>query len=162
MNTINSFIKSDGSTLLKNTTLKTLVLTLLMSLTMTGHSFSLGGEQTNPGLPPNKLAQKIKEILDGRVTGYAYAITQNGNLVASEGIGWARKPSDGDVKMTSETRINVMSVSKPITAVAVLQLLEKLNLSIHDPIGPWLPADWVRGPGFENTEGLTFRDLFDP
>lgn len=43
--------------------------------------------------------------------------------------------------------MNITSVTKTITAVAVLQLLERRRLTVDSLIEPWLPEGWIRGPG---------------
>ena len=61
--------------------------------------------------------------------GWAYAITQNGLLVRSDGFGNAVQEPDGTTAaMTSDKEINVASVTKFYTAIVVMQLLEELNL----------------------------------
>ncbi len=98
----------------------------------------------------------IRADLEDNVVGFAYVIAKNGQAVRSGGWGDARRNGDGNLAMTEHVPINVGSVSKPITAVATLQLLEALGMSIDDPIAPWLPPGWVQGPGIG---GLTFRHL---
>ena len=58
--------------------------------------------------------------------------------------------------MTVNTRSFIASVTKTVTAVATLQLLEANDLTVTAKIAPWLPSDWVKGPGIAQ---LTFRDL---
>jgi len=55
--------------------------------------------------------------------------------------------------------MNIASISKTLTAVAVLQLLEKNGLSMDDPIEPWLPVEWEKGAGFSGEESVTFKQL---
>jgi D-alanyl-D-alanine carboxypeptidase len=52
--------------------------------------------------------------------------------------------------------LNIASVSKTITAVGVLRLLEANGLTIDDPVAPWLPATWTLGP---QVDQLSFRHL---
>jgi CubicO group peptidase (beta-lactamase class C family) len=106
-----------------------------------------------------EMRQHIRAALEGKATGAAFAIVKNGQLVVGEGIGKARTGRDGNRNMTATSRLNVMSVTKTTTAVAILQLLEKLNLSVDSKIEPWLPAEWTKGLGFWGTKGLTFRNL---
>jgi Beta-lactamase len=63
--------------------------------------------------------------------------------------------------MTSQSRMGVMSMSKTITATAVVKQIAKLsdagqNISVDSPITSFLPSQWVRGP---NVDNLTFRHL---
>lgn len=103
----------------------------------------------------NKMKQNMVADLNGTVNGYAFVITKNNKSRAGSG-GWAKRPVDGGVAMTTKTRSFIASTTKPITAIATLQLLAANNLTIASKIGPWLPNDWVKGPGINQ---LTFRDL---
>ncbi|PCI33241.1 MAG: hypothetical protein COB60_08110 [Flavobacteriaceae bacterium] len=89
--------------------------------------------------------------------GWAYAITQNGQLVRSNGFGNAVQEPDGTTTaMTANKEINVASVTKFYTAIVVMQLLEELNLTIHSLIGPYFPDSWEVGP---NMDSMSFAHL---
>jgi CubicO group peptidase (beta-lactamase class C family) len=101
----------------------------------------------------------IEDSMNGNAVGFGYAIARNGQLKKYGGGGDARTPGDGDVPFTSKKRIEVMSVTKNLTAVGVLRLLDELDISVDEPIHPWLPDDWGQGLGFWGTGGVTFRHL---
>ncbi len=112
------------------------------------------------GFDLNSFQSQIQAQVSGKKTvGYAFAIAKDGKIVRKKAGGKRLKKGEGNKKMTPGTRLNVMSVSKTITAVAVLQLLEKRNLSINAPIAPWLPKNWKRGYGFKKKNSLTFKHL---
>ncbi|WP_161964107.1 serine hydrolase domain-containing protein [Chitinophaga flava] len=70
-----------------------------------------------------------------KVPGMAVAITRNGKLVYARGYGVADK-SSGE-KVTADSRFRIASVSKCITAVAILKLVEEGRLSLHRKVfGP--------------------------
>jgi CubicO group peptidase (beta-lactamase class C family) len=101
----------------------------------------------------------IHRSLSANVVGYGLAISVAGIPAAVGQGGFAQIPLlDGNVPFTHQTDIQVASVSKTITAIALLQLMDKLDISPDDPIGPWLPPTWVQGPGFGDGS-LTFDDL---
>ncbi|MCB9870162.1 MAG: beta-lactamase family protein [Planctomycetes bacterium] len=113
-----------------------------------------------PAVDLDTLKQKLIDEFSGRVIGYAFAISRNGDIRRAGAGGYARRPGDGNLEMTTHTRANVASVSKTITAIAVLQLLEKNGLTLTHRIAPHLPPAWTRGYGFANdSSGLTFKDL---
>jgi D-alanyl-D-alanine carboxypeptidase len=58
--------------------------------------------------------------------------------------------------MSPNEKTNIASVSKTMTAIAILQLLEKNGLTINDPISPYIYKDWSQGP---NISQITFREL---
>ncbi len=89
--------------------------------------------------------------------GWAYAITQNGQLVRSDGLGNAVQEPDGtSVAMTENKEVNVASVTKFYTAIVVMQLLEELDLTIHSLVEPYFPDSWALGP---NMDHMTFAHL---
>lgn len=104
------------------------------------------------------MAANIQADLSGNAVGYAYAIVKNGVLTRTGSGGLARRPVEagGSMSMNSLRRLQVASVTKPITAVAVLQLLEASGKTVDDPISPYIPAGWVKGLGIN---GLSFRHL---
>jgi len=90
--------------------------------------------------------------------GYSMVVNKDGNWVDTFSFGWAyRNPTGGGyAPMHVNQEINVASVSKTITAVGVLQLLKKNNLTIDSTIGGWLPAYWNAATVVKN---LTFKEL---
>lgn len=89
--------------------------------------------------------------------GWAYAITQGGELVRWDGIGNAVQEPDGTtVAMTANKEVNIASVTKFYTAIVVMQLLEELGLTIHSLVEPYFPNSWVLGP---NMDSMTFAHL---
>ncbi len=106
-----------------------------------------------------EMRQHLLASLTGKATGFAYAIVKDGRLVVGEGVGKARTGRDGDLNMSRSTRLNVMSVTKTTTAVAILQLLDELNLSVDSKIEQWLPKEWTKGLGMWGSKGLSFRHL---
>ena len=117
----------------------------------------------NPTIDPSvvRMAEYIEETLSHAAVGFAYVVNEDGQLAASGAEGWARKPGEGNLPMKTTTRMNVASVTKTVTAVATLKLLEALDLSVDEPISPWLPAEWVQGQGFAGASGVTFRQLMN-
>ncbi len=97
--------------------------------------------------------------LDGNANGYAFRLRHNFKSRGGAG-GDAIRPIDVDgganIPMTTDTRSFIASVTKPISAIAILQLLEANNLPITAKIAPWLPANWVKGP---NIGQLSFKQL---
>lgn len=70
-----------------------------------------------------------------RVPGMAVAITRNGKLVYAKGFGIANR-STGE-RVTADSRFRIASVSKSITAVAILKLAAAGKLSLQDKVfGP--------------------------
>ncbi len=118
---------------------------------------------TGPDLPQFNLDLFEQNLIDyvnwsnDSPIGWAYAITQNGQLAKSGAFGNAVSEPDGTMAaMTINKEINIASVTKFYTAIVVMQLLEELNLTIHSLIGPYLPDSWNLGP---NMDSMTFAHL---
>lgn len=98
----------------------------------------------------------VTELMaDAGVPGVSVAAVDKGRILGGWGFGLAdlaaRRP------MTADTVINIASVTKTMTCVAVLQLLEQGRLQLDDDVNRFLPFS-VRNPGFPDTP-ITLRQL---
>jgi CubicO group peptidase (beta-lactamase class C family) len=85
--------------------------------------------QTYPGLASfDRLMTRF--VAERRVPGAALAVSRNGRLVYARGFGYADLETRQPVQPTSLFRI--ASVSKPLTSVAILQLVEQGRLKLSD------------------------------
>ena len=90
--------------------------------------FSLGAEKTAV-TPASAFDKAVDEFMKERgVPGGALAVAKNGKLVYARGYGWADREAKSAVQPDSLFRI--ASVSKPITGVAVLKLVEDRKLDL--------------------------------
>jgi N-acyl-D-amino-acid deacylase len=71
-------------------------------------------------------------MAEHQVPGGALAIAREGKLVYSRGFGWADR--DAKEPVMPDALFRIASVSKPITAVAILRLLEQGKLSLNDKV----------------------------
>jgi CubicO group peptidase (beta-lactamase class C family) len=108
-------------------------------------------------LPEPQWAQYFAANLAG-VAGYAFAVLQNGRVVASGAQGQSRLPTNPPAtKWTTRTRMRLASVSKTVTAVAMLKILSATGHSINDAFYPLIQSRCPQaGPGV-NT--VTFANL---
>jgi CubicO group peptidase (beta-lactamase class C family) len=103
----------------------------------------------------SRLADSIAAQLKGSVVGYV-ALVGTSKVVSS---GLARTAADPPkLAMGPDVTVNVASVGKMFTTIAVLQSLARHHLSTCNRIWPFLP-DWVKGPGVGT---ITFGDLLAP
>jgi D-alanyl-D-alanine carboxypeptidase len=116
-----------------------------------------------PDLPEpdiDKFAKNLENYItwnNDEPIGWSYSISKNGVLRKAKAFGSARTIADGQLDYKTTKKINVASVSKFYTAIAVMQLLEANDLTIDDKIVSYLPPAWWNvGPGVDN---LTFREL---
>lgn len=105
----------------------------------------------------DRFEQGIRTAFDGQTIGYAYAINRYGQLEREDANGSSRLPGESTPTLQDpRKRMNIASVTKNLTAVALLQLLEQRGIADTDSIDSYLPPDWTLGPGVAN---LSFRDL---
>src|SRR5262245_18574908 len=101
--------------------------------------------------------QTVLSKLDGQLSyaeGHSIAIHQGLNLAYSTGSGLARV--NPNVTMTSLMRMDVLSMSKTITAAGVVRQLLVKGLTSQEKIGGHLPAYWNVNPTVAN---LTFAHV---
>jgi len=90
----------------------------------------LTGEAHDAFLSVDAIMQEF--IKQNSLPGAALAITDHGRLVYARGFGYADVGSKEPVRPSSLFRI--ASISKPITAVAILQLVDQGKLSLDDKV----------------------------
>ena len=90
--------------------------------------------------------------------GYSFLITRDGVIADSFSFGTAFMSSAGGPSgaWTTTQEINIASVSKTMTAVGVLQLLEERGLTLSSKIGPWLPNYFNAA---QSVKDITFEEL---
>ncbi|HEX8248295.1 MAG TPA: serine hydrolase domain-containing protein [Pyrinomonadaceae bacterium] len=102
-------------------------------------------------------ADKLEAGLKGKSVGYSFTVAGGNNFMVSRAGGDARRAPDSNTrKMTADDKFNIASVSKTITAAAVLKLLNEKRISVDTPVHTYLPASWTLGNSFKT---VTFREL---
>jgi len=109
-----------------------------------------------PKLNVNAFGQELHAKIKDQVTGYAMQLRKNGAPVYTLIWNWAKTPTDGGQGWKLDTRMHVASVSKYITAVAMVKLLDSKGISLDAKIINYLPAHWVKGPKINQ---ISFRNL---
>jgi CubicO group peptidase (beta-lactamase class C family) len=92
-------------------------------------------------------------IADYRAPGLAIGVMRDGKIVFAKGYGLA--DIENHVPVTVHSAFAIASVTKNMTAAAILQLASRGVLSLDDDIGRFLPDFPHRG------EGVTIRRLLD-
>ena len=82
----------------------------------------------------DSLAATVKS---GRVASLSYALIKDGERVRSGFIG--SRTLEGDEPVSDKTIYRIYSMTKPVTAVAILMLQEDGKLDLDDPITKYLP-----------------------
>ncbi len=103
----------------------------------------------------DQFEENIVNGLTGQVPGFAYAINQDQFLYVKGAEGFADVAAQ--IPITPTMRMHIASVSKTLTAAAVLKILDKTpGVDVDSPVLPYLPNHWTPGPNIPN---LTFRNL---
>ena len=109
-----------------------------------------------PALDVDAFARDLHDALAPRAGGYSMQVRRDGRTVADQQFQWARTPVDGGRPWTSDTRMHVASISKLMTAIAIVHVCWTRGFDLDAPIAPALPVSWRRGPGIDR---LTLRHL---
>ncbi|WP_157393502.1 serine hydrolase domain-containing protein [Nocardia terrae] len=85
---------------------------------------------------------KVSEVLDGYVergdvAGAVAMIYRHGKLVQVDAVG--HRDRAAGLPMRRDTIFRIASMTKPITAVAALTLVDEGLIGLHDPVDAWLP-----------------------
>lgn len=101
-------------------------------------------------------AQKFHAAIKDQVTGYAMQLRKNGAANQTLIWNWAQTPANSNFGWTLDRRMHVASVSKLITAIAMVKLLDEKGISLDAKIINYLPAYWSKG---SNINQISFRNL---
>lgn len=93
-------------------------------------------------------------VRDQQVPGAQLAVASEGRLVHARGFGWASREAQQAVEAT--TLFRIASLSKPITATAVLQLAERSKLALDSRVWELLE---LAGPADARFKRVTIRHL---
>src|SRR5262249_36378531 len=99
------------------------------------------GDAKAAGFAPEKLERipaALKQAVDKKqVAGAAALIARHGKVVYRANVG--KQDVEGDVPLADATIFRIASMSKPITSVAVMILVDDGKLRVTDPLSHFLP-----------------------
>lgn len=109
---------------------------------------SWGGESPLPLVKPETVGMSAQALagIDGviaehiardHIQGAVTAVSRYNRLVHFRAHGWS--DVKGKVPMRPDALFRMMSSTKPITAIAILQQMEEGRLGLEDPIGKFIP-----------------------
>lgn len=97
--------------------------------------------QADSGFDAAKLAgvgPLLQGVVDnGDLSGIVAMVWRKGEIVRLDTVG--RRDMTRDLPMRRDTLFRIASMTKPITSVATLMLMEEGKLALQDPIAKWLP-----------------------
>ncbi len=99
---------------------------------------SVAEAQTGTPIPELAPVEAVIQSILQRfpVPGAALAVTREGRLVFARGYGWADR--DLKIPVQPDSLFRIGSISKPITSMAILQLVQEGKLQLDAPIVPLL------------------------
>jgi CubicO group peptidase (beta-lactamase class C family) len=77
-------------------------------------------------------------VEDGRLPGWLVLVSRRGRIVHLATCG--RRDLEADLPVELDTRFRIYSMTKPVTAVAAMQLYEQGAFSLKDPVAAFVPA----------------------
>ena len=97
--------------------------------------------------------------------GYSAAVVEQGEVVWTHG--WGQADREAGIRATPETPYRLASVSKPLAAVLLMQLVEERKLALDDPmskfrIHPWFEpggGSWAHYPSRYADKPITVRHV---
>jgi len=96
------------------------------------------------GFSSERLAQIDRHLLEryiepGKIAGAMAVVCRHGEIVHATPLG--RRDLERDRPMTEDTLFRIYSMTKPITSVALMSLVEQGHLAISDPVHRFIP-EW--------------------
>lgn len=94
------------------------------------------------GMAPDRLARvttAMQGLVDeGKLAGTVTLVARNGKVVYHEAAG--RRDLDSGTPMTTDTLFRIASMSKAVTSVAIMMLVEEGRIHLDDPVSRFIPA----------------------
>jgi CubicO group peptidase (beta-lactamase class C family) len=87
----------------------------------------------------DRLDQHFAHLVDdGRLPGYLVAVSRHGRVAHLTTYGW--RDREARLPVETDTLWRIYSMTKPVTSVAALMLIEEGRLHLDDPVAEFLPA----------------------
>ncbi len=106
-----------------------------------------------------RVSEHLKGYVDsGQLTGWQVVVARHGQVALSEVYG--QRDREAGLPTESDTLYRIYSMTKPITSVAIMMLMEQGKLKLRDPVSKYIPEFaqqrvYVSGSALSpNTEGL--------
>lgn len=112
------------------------------------------GLRAGPQAPGRRLDRRMA---DHRVPGVSVAVIENGTIEWTKAYGVANAKTGTPIN--AETLFQAASISKPVTVVAVLRLVDAGKLGLDDPINEHLRRWRISENGYTRGRRATIRDL---
>ncbi|WP_436497136.1 serine hydrolase domain-containing protein [Actinokineospora sp. HUAS TT18] len=133
-----------------------MVAAVVAAVTVVGAG-SAGAEYPAVDVDTAKVAEGLHAVLgNGNTVGYAFAVSEGGQLVRTGAGGKARV--DKNIAFTPYTRMEIFSATKNVVAAATLKLAEAAGLTPDTRIWEYLPPD-MRSTAHPSWQNVTIRHM---
>ncbi|MBS14894.1 MAG: hypothetical protein CME19_25315 [Gemmatimonadetes bacterium] len=109
------------------------------------------------------IKQQIRDALrDRSIASLALAVAKDGEIVWEDGFGWANR--ERQVRSNPHIAYSLASISKPVTATALMTLVEQGNIDLDAPINAYLSDAKVTahvGVALDGQAGLDPKEAAD-
>ncbi len=102
----------------------------------------------------NRLFTAMQEA---HIPGMAVAVIEAGDIVYLNGFGYTSSENGSRLPINRNTLFRIGSVTKPLTAMLIMRLVEEGKLSLDKPIGDYLP--WLKILDYRADREVTLRML---
>ncbi|MDO5425747.1 MAG: serine hydrolase domain-containing protein [Eubacteriales bacterium] len=86
----------------------------------------------------NRVEEILKKFVDGQeIAGAAVLVRKGGEIVVDFAYGYA--DIEKKIPVSKKTMFRLASMTKPVTAIAVMQLVEQGRIGLYDAVGNYLP-----------------------
>jgi len=125
-------------------------------------AFPALAQDTNKVTPPedsgfsSERLQRLSDVMQtdvdkGTIPGAVVMISRNGKLVYSKAFGFQDR--EKQIPMKTDSIFRIASMSKPVTSVAVMMLVEEGRIMLSDPVSAYLPELKNLQVGVEKLDG---------
>ncbi|HOA51931.1 MAG TPA: serine hydrolase domain-containing protein [Thermogutta sp.] len=106
-----------------------------------------------------KIPVRLQEFVEAReIAGAVTLVARNGSIVHWEAVGWA--DIEKQIPMRKDTLFQIASMTKPITATALMVLVDRGKVALDDPVSRYLPEfKEITVKGQRLTRPLTIKHL---
>ncbi len=134
------------------------IFTLLLILYLIFLTISINAQNSNNSSELIKECEDfiIQKMESDNIVGVSAAIIIDGSVIWKNGFGYADK--ENNIPMTVNTIVNIGSITKTFTALAIMQLQEKGLLDINQPLTNYLPQFKPKTRG-EDLKQLTIKSV---
>ncbi len=102
------------------------------------------------------LDKVVPSMINDDLPGIQVALVDGGEIIYEKAFGLADK--DASTPVTTSTIFQVASISKSVTAWAVLSLAEQKKIDLDSPISDYVHR-WSLPPSKYNADGVTIRNI---